>query len=82
MRLPQPSMPPSLDSNFHYFATLQPNSVTPSHSPGSSAMVLDLKPSSEPPTFLLSAKSNYLQGGGEAADDEEDLYSRLKSLQR
>ncbi|KAG5090643.1 hypothetical protein JHK82_049421 [Glycine max] len=52
---------------------------------GSSAMVLDPKPSSEPPPFLPSTKSDYLQGsfGGDAtASDEDDLYSRLKSLQR
>ncbi|KAL2333092.1 hypothetical protein Fmac_014305 [Flemingia macrophylla] len=53
---------------------------------GSSAMVLDPKPSSEPPPFLPATKSDYLQGGfgggSDAASDEDDLYSRLKSLQR
>ncbi|KAG4989510.1 26S proteasome regulatory subunit 6B [Glycine soja] len=41
-----------------------------------SAMVLD------PPPFLPSTKSAYLQGGDATAFDEEDLYSRLKSLVR
>ena len=53
---------------------------------GSSAMVLDPKPSSEPPPFLASTKSDYLQGGFSGSDatasDEDDLYSRLKTLQR
>ncbi|KAL2340386.1 hypothetical protein Fmac_008326 [Flemingia macrophylla] len=49
---------------------------------GSSTMVLDPKPSPEPPTFLPSVKSNYIQGSDEAAGNEEDLYSRLKPLQR
>lgn len=39
-------------------------------------MVLD------PPPFLPSTKSAYLQGGDATAFDEEDLYSRLKSLVR
>lgn len=48
---------------------------------GSSAMVLDPKPASEPPPSLPSTKSDYLYGG-DAGTDEDDLYSRLKSLQR
>lgn len=46
------------------------------------AMAVHAKPSSEPPPFLLSAKFDYLQGFTEGTSDEEDLYSRLKSLQR
>lgn len=42
-------------------------------------MVLDPKPLSEPPPSLQSAKSDYLSG---ADADEDDLYSRLKTLQR
>ncbi|WVY93621.1 hypothetical protein V8G54_032709 [Vigna mungo] len=50
---------------------------------GSSAMVLDPKPSSEPPPSFPATKSDYLQGGfGGGETDEDDLYSRLKSLQR
>jgi len=50
---------------------------------GSSAMVLDPKPSSEPPPSFPATKSDYLQGGfGVGETDEDDLYSRLKSLQR
>lgn len=48
-------------------------------------MVLDPKPSSEPPPSLPSSKSDYLLGGygsDAAAADEDDLYSRLKTLQR
>jgi 26S proteasome regulatory subunit T3 len=48
---------------------------------GSSAMVLDPKPISEPPPSLPSSKSDY-HYGGESSSDEDDLYSRLKSLQR
>ncbi|MCI07808.1 26S protease regulatory subunit 6B, partial [Trifolium medium] len=48
---------------------------------GSSAMVLDPKPISEPPPSLPSSKSEY-HYGGESSSDEDDLYSRLKSLQR
>ncbi|CAJ1960610.1 unnamed protein product [Sphenostylis stenocarpa] len=46
-------------------------------------MVLDPKPSSEPPPSFPAIKSDYLQGGfGGGETDEDDLYSRLKSLQR
>ncbi|KAI5410022.1 26s proteasome regulatory subunit 6B [Lathyrus oleraceus] len=60
-----------------YFCFLFTSSTTM----GSSAMVLDPKPVSEPPPSLLSSKSDYLYGG-DSASDEDDLYSRLKSLQR
>lgn len=47
-----------------------------------SPMVMDSKPSLEPPPFLPSVRSDYLQGFGDGTSDEDDLYSRLKSLQR
>ncbi|XP_061372016.1 26S proteasome regulatory subunit 6B homolog [Gastrolobium bilobum] len=48
---------------------------------GSSAIASDPEPLSEPPPFLPSTKSDYLQGGDPSAD-EDDLSSRIKSLQR
>lgn len=45
-----------------------------------SAMVMDPKPSLEPPASFPSTRSD-LQGLGDSSD-EDDLYSRLKSLQR
>lgn len=47
-----------------------------------SAMVVDAKPASEPPPTFPSTNSDYLQGFSDHTTDEEDLYSRLKSLQR
>ena len=45
------------------------------------AMVLDPKSSLEPPASFPSMRSE-LQGLAEQSSDEDDLYSRLKSLQR
>ncbi|KAF7816249.1 26S proteasome regulatory subunit 6B-like protein [Senna tora] len=47
-----------------------------------SPMVMDSKPPMEPPPFLSSTRSDYLQGFSDGTSDEDDLYSRLKSLQR
>ncbi|KAL5073562.1 hypothetical protein RYX36_012546 [Vicia faba] len=48
---------------------------------GSSVVVLDSKPVSEPLPSLLYTKSEYLYTG-DTTSDKDDLYSRLKSLQR
>jgi 26S proteasome regulatory subunit T3 len=47
-----------------------------------SAMVMDPKPSLEPPPSFPCTRSDIHGGWTEQSADEDDLYSRLKSLQR
>lgn len=47
-----------------------------------SAMVMDPKPSLEPPPSFPCTRSDLHGGWTEQSTDEDDLYSRLKSLQR
>ena len=48
----------------------------------SSAMVLDPKPLPEPPATLPSLRSDSTLTDPNSGDDDSDLYSRLKALQR
>lgn len=47
-----------------------------------SVMVMDPKPCSEPPPSFPSTRSDLHGGSMDQTSDDDDLYSRLKSLQR